>query len=163
VHVDSRFGFAYPEACATAPTYTRTQDPDRTDCGCVADHHEHSGCYYTVIANTTIHMLTLGDLEGPDRVRGSVGLGVVSCTSQPFCGMKSWGKTVSESGVAESRAYAVSNNGGGGKIPNPPTNREKCYRSKIIPRFDMERVLKAIMSLSRGPGEKYRSEFCSSE
>jgi len=45
-------------------------------------------------------MLTLGDLEGPDRVRGSVGLGVVSCTSQPFCGMKSWGKTVSESGVA---------------------------------------------------------------
>jgi len=88
-------------------------------------------------------MLTLGDLEGPDRVRGSVGLGVVSCTSQPFCGMKSWGKTVSESGVAESRAYAVSNNGGGGKIPNPPTNREKCYRSKIVPRFDMERVLKA--------------------
>jgi len=83
--------------------------------------------------------------------------------AKPFCGMNSWGKTVSESGVADSRAYTVSRNGGGGHIPIPLTNREKCYRPKIISRFDMERFLKAIMSLSRGPGEKYRSEFCSSE
>lgn len=69
--------------------------------------------------------------------------------AKPFCGMKSWGKTVSETGVADSRAYAVSKDCGG----SPLTKPKKRYRPKIIPMFDTERMLKAIMSISGDPRE----------